>query len=83
MGDVAVDVGEGVGFFWVCFYMFGMLLHFWCIVACSLYLLLCLVLFLRYMPSITIFSYLPHRGITLTWWCGLIPFGVTNDPCFF
>ena len=27
--------------------------------------------------------HLPQHGITLTWWCGLIPFGVTNDPCSF
>ena len=52
----------------------------------SLYLYLFLSLLLPSMPSmpsIAIYLYLPHRGITLTWWCGLIPFGVTNDPFSF
>ena len=27
--------------------------------------------------------YIPQHGITLTWCCGLIPFGMTNDPFSF
>ena len=69
MGDVVVDLSE-VGPLYV--------------LPCLLSLLLSsLFLFLPSMPYIAIYLYLPHRGITLTWWCGLIPFGVTNDPFFF